>query len=89
MPQEAAGFTRDDMAGRVTKAKPGFTHGGLNMLVLSRKKFEQILVGKNIVITIVEIRGDKVRIGIDAPDNVMVDRREVREAKQKQKEGEA
>lgn len=62
----------------------GFTHGGLNVLVLSRKKREQILVGTNIVITIVEIRGDKVRIGIDAPDDVEVDRREVRDAKQKE-----
>lgn len=89
MPHEVAGFARDDMAGRVTKAKPGFTHGGFNVLVLSRKKREQIVVGQNVIITVVEIRGDKVRIGIDAPDNVMVDRREVREAKQKQKEGEA
>lgn len=48
------------------------------MLVLSRKKNERILIGENIVITIVEIRGDKLRIGIDAPKDIPVDRDEVR-----------
>lgn len=51
------------------------------MLVLSRKKFETIKIGDDIVITIADIRGDKVRIGIDAPPNVSVDRQEVRDAK--------
>lgn len=50
------------------------------MLVLSRKKNEQILVGDDVVITIVEIRGDKVRLGIAAPKNVPVHRREVYDA---------
>ncbi|QDT84612.1 carbon storage regulator [Gimesia chilikensis] len=48
------------------------------MLVLSRKKNERICIGENIVITIVEIRGDKIRIGIDAPKDIPVDRDEVR-----------
>jgi carbon storage regulator len=48
------------------------------MLVLSRKKNERIVIGENIVITIVEIRGDKIRIGIDAPKDIPVDREEVR-----------
>lgn len=48
------------------------------MLVLSRKKNERIVIGENIVITIVEIRGDKLRIGIDAPKDIPVDRDEVR-----------
>ena len=51
------------------------------MLVLSRKKDEQIYIGPDITVTITEIRGDKVRIGIEAPDNVVVDRREVAERK--------
>ncbi|QDU03100.1 Carbon storage regulator [Gimesia chilikensis] len=48
------------------------------MLVLSRKKNERIFIGDNIVITIVEIKGDKLRIGIDAPKDIPVDRDEVR-----------
>lgn len=51
------------------------------MLVLSRKADERIVIGDNIVITIVNIRGDKVRIGIDAPKDVAVDRQEVAEKK--------
>lgn len=50
------------------------------MLVLSRKKGEQIVISDTITITIVEIRGDKVRIGIDAPDDVTVHRQEVWDA---------
>lgn len=50
------------------------------MLVLSRKKGEQIVISDTITITIVEIKGDKVRIGIEAPDNVIVHRQEVWDA---------
>jgi len=53
------------------------------MLVLSRKKDEQIIINDNIVVTIVEIRGDKVKIGIDAPNEIPVDRKEVAESKKK------
>ncbi len=52
------------------------------MLVLSRKKNERIVIGNDIIITAVEIRGDKVRLGIDAPKWITVDRQEVRDAKQ-------
>ena len=47
------------------------------MLVLSRKKNESIVIDENIVITIVEVRGDKVRLGIEAPRDIPVHRREV------------
>lgn len=47
------------------------------MLVLSRKRDEQIVIGQDIVVTIVEIRGDKVRLGIEAPVQVPVHRQEV------------
>ena len=59
------------------------------MLCLSRKKDEQIRIGDNIVITIVEIRGDKVRIGIDAPRETAVHRQEVWVAIKKESEGHA
>lgn len=51
------------------------------MLVLSRKKNEAIMVGDEVVITIIEVRGDKVKLGIEAPPSVSVDREEVRAAK--------
>jgi carbon storage regulator len=47
------------------------------MLVLSRKKNESIIIDENIVITVVEIRGDKVRLGIQAPREVPIHRSEV------------
>lgn len=50
------------------------------MLVLSRKKNESIVVDDAIVITVVEIRGDKVRLGIEAPRDVAIHRSEVHAA---------
>jgi len=50
------------------------------MLVLSRKKNEAIKIGDDITLVIVEIRGDKVRLGIEAPKNVPVHRQEVYDA---------
>ena len=55
------------------------------MLVLSRQKNETIMIDDNIEITIADVRGDKVRLGIDAPKNIAVHRREVYEAIQRQK----
>lgn len=55
------------------------------MLVLSRHKGEAIIIGDDIVITLVEIRGDKVRLGIEAPQDVSVHRQEVYEAIQRSK----
>lgn len=54
------------------------------MLVLSRKKNESIVIDDRIIITVVEIRGDKVRLGIQAPRDVPVHRQEVYESLQKQ-----
>src|SRR5262249_31345541 len=50
------------------------------MLVLSRKKNESIVINNDITITVVEIRGDKVRLGIVAPKDVPVHRKEVYDA---------
>ena len=50
------------------------------MLVLSRKKNESIIINNDITVTVVEIRGDKVRLGIVAPKEVPVHRQEVYEA---------
>jgi len=47
------------------------------MLVLSRKKGQSIIIGDNIEITVVEIQGDTVRIGVNAPREVAVHRQEV------------
>lgn len=54
------------------------------MLVLSRQRDESIIIGDNIVVTIVDVRGDKVRLGIEAPREVSVHRREVYEAIQRE-----
>lgn len=55
------------------------------MLVLSRHRDESIIIGDNIVVTIVDIRGDKVRLGIDAPKDIPVHRQEVYKAIQQEK----
>lgn len=54
------------------------------MLVLSRQRDESIMIGDNVVVTVVDIRGDKVRLGIQAPQEIPVHRREVYEAIQKE-----
>jgi carbon storage regulator len=50
------------------------------MLVLSRHRDESIMIGDDVVVTIVDIRGDKVRLGIQAPSDIPVHRQEVYEA---------
>lgn len=54
------------------------------MLVLSRQRDESIIIGDNVVVTVVDVRGDKVRLGIDAPIEISVHRREVYEAIQRE-----
>ena len=50
------------------------------MLVLSRYKDQSIYIGDDIIITVVDVRGDRIRSGIDAPANVPVHRQEIYEA---------
>lgn len=47
------------------------------MLILARKKDESIMIGENIEITVVDIQGDQIKIGITAPKNVAIHRKEV------------
>jgi carbon storage regulator len=54
------------------------------MLVLSRQRDESIVIGDRVVVTIVDIRGDKVRLGIEAPGEIPVHRQEVYEAIQRE-----
>ena len=58
------------------------------MLVLSRQRDESIIIADNIKITIVDIRGDKVRLGIDAPKEIPVHRQEVFDAIQRENDQE-
>jgi carbon storage regulator len=50
------------------------------MLILSRKVNEKIMIGEDISVSIIEVRGDQVRLGVDAPRNVKVFRQEVFDA---------
>lgn len=65
--------------------KPAWSRSGQHfqedfaMLILSRHVNERIVIGDDIVVTVVEIRGDRVRLGIDAPQEVRVDREEIRD----------
>lgn len=53
------------------------------MLVLSRKQGEKIMIGDSVTLTIVSIRGDKVRVGIEAPKHLAIHREEIYEAIQR------
>ena len=55
------------------------------MLVLSRQRDESIMIGDDVEITIVDVRGDKVRLGINAPKSIPVHRREIYDAIQREK----
>ena len=56
------------------------------MLVLSRERGETVNIGDEIEVTVIDIRGDKVRLGVSAPRHVSVHRKEVYEAIKRQKE---
>ncbi len=55
------------------------------MLVLTRKRDERIMIGDQISLLVVDIKGDKVRLGIEAPSDVAVHRKEVYEAIQRER----
>ncbi|MDR0870425.1 MAG: carbon storage regulator CsrA [Planctomycetaceae bacterium] len=57
------------------------------MLVLSRYKDESIHIGEDVVITVVDVRGDRVRLGIQAPSDISVHRKEVYDAILKERDG--
>ena len=59
------------------------------MLVLSRKKSESIVINDDVIITVVDVRGDKVRLGIQAPRDVPVHRQEILEAITKERDAAA
>jgi carbon storage regulator len=52
------------------------------MLVLTRRPGEEIVIGGDIRLTVVSVKGDRVRIGIEAPPTVVIDRQEVHERRQ-------
>jgi carbon storage regulator len=64
---------------RADVARP-LTQEGASMLVLSRQRDETIMIGDDIEVTVVDIRGDKVRLGITAPKEISVHRKEVYDA---------
>ncbi len=51
------------------------------MLVVTRKASEAVVIGEDVVVTVVSVRGDKVRLGIDAPPSVSIQRAETRDAR--------
>ena len=71
-----------------TSSRNDLSRKEASMLVLSRRKNERVMLGEFATITVVEVRGDKVRLGIDAPRGLAVHREEVFDAIKRQK-GEA
>jgi carbon storage regulator len=70
---------------RAAAAAPGKENA---MLVLSRQRDETIMIGDDVQVTVVDIRGEKVRLGITAPPHIPVHRKEVYEAIQREGQGE-
>ena len=57
------------------------------MLILTRKDGESLNIGDDVVVTVLEVRGDQVKVGIDAPRDVAVDREEIHYRKQAEIDG--
>lgn len=66
--------------------KPNNPKGGTGWLTLSRKVDEEILIGDDIRLMVMEVRGDKVRIGINAPHDMPVHRKEIYDAIKRESE---
>lgn len=58
------------------------------MLILSRRTGETVMIGEDVTVTILGVKGNQVRIGIKAPKNMRVDREEIRERKDRENSGE-
>jgi len=56
------------------------------MLVLSREKDQSIMIGDDVKITIIDVRGDKVRLGFEAPKTIPIHRQEIYDAIQREKQ---
>jgi carbon storage regulator len=79
-PVSGAAYGLGSTEGSPRRKPLGIDAKGSRMLVLSRKKNESIVINNDITIVVVEIRGDKVRLGVEAPKEVPVHRREVYDA---------
>lgn len=58
------------------------------MLILSRRTGETVMIGEDVTVTILGVKGNQVRIGVKAPKNMRVDREEIRERKDRENSGE-
>ena len=54
-----------------------FKEGGSHMVVLSRKSGEEIIIGDDVVVSVVRVQGNRVQMGIEAPDNIRIIRSEI------------
>jgi carbon storage regulator len=80
-------LTDEQLAGtlRISECSKNRQQKELAMLVLSRQRDESIMIGDDVEIIIVDVRGDKVRLGITAPKSIPVHRREIYDAIQREK----
>jgi carbon storage regulator len=80
-------LTDEQLAGtlRISECSKDRQQKELAMLVLSRQRDESIMIGDDVEIIIVDVRGDKVRLGITAPKSIPVHRREIYDAIQREK----
>lgn len=69
------------LSGNISGSATDMDHGGVSMLILTRRTGETILIGDEVAVTILGVNGNQVRIGVKAPKDVAVDREEVRQRK--------
>jgi carbon storage regulator len=80
----SSGIQHRAVAGTIVRYFSHFSMEWKTMLVLTRQLDESIIIGNDIVVTIIDVRGDKVRLGIEAPKEVPVHRSEIYEAIQRE-----